>query len=61
MKVKGFAPYDFLGLQYRPIDDALSCQVDVVFVKEDGPPGKSTPMPLLSNGSDRINDSVLPS
>lgn len=36
MKAKGFAPYDFLGLQYRPIDDALS-QVDVVFVKEDGP------------------------
>lgn len=36
MKAKGFAPYDLLGLQYRPIDDALS-QVDVVFVKENGP------------------------
>lgn len=35
MKARGFVPYDFLGLQYRPIDDALS-QVDVVFVKEEG-------------------------
>ncbi|MBS0152391.1 MAG: hypothetical protein JSR31_15765 [Nitrospira sp.] len=30
-----FASYDFLGHQYRFIDDALS-QVDVVFVKEEG-------------------------
>ncbi len=35
MRARGFVPYDFLGHQYRPIDDALS-QVDVVFVKEDG-------------------------
>jgi FkbM family methyltransferase len=35
MKSYGFVPYDLLGLQYRPIDGALS-QVDVVFVKEDG-------------------------
>jgi FkbM family methyltransferase len=36
MKRRGFVPYDVLGLQYRPIDGALS-QLDVVFVKEDGP------------------------
>lgn len=36
MKSHGFVPYDLLGLQYRPIDGALS-QVDVVFVKEHGP------------------------
>jgi FkbM family methyltransferase len=35
MKSQGFAPYDLFGLQYRPIDGALS-QVDVVFVKEQG-------------------------
>ena len=35
MKSHGFVPYDLLGLQYRPIDGALS-QVDVVFVKEHG-------------------------
>jgi FkbM family methyltransferase len=35
MKSHGFVPYDLLGLQYRPIDGALS-QLDVVFVKEDG-------------------------
>ena len=35
MKSLGFVPYDLLGLQYRPIDGALS-QVDVVFVKEHG-------------------------
>ena len=35
MKARGFVPYDFLGHQYRPIDDALS-QIDVVFVKEEG-------------------------
>jgi FkbM family methyltransferase len=35
MKARGFVPYDFLGPQYRPIDDALS-QIDVVFVKEEG-------------------------
>jgi FkbM family methyltransferase len=35
MKTRGFVPYDFLGHQYRLIDDALS-QIDVVFVKEDG-------------------------
>ena len=35
MKSHGFVPYDLAGLQYRPIDGALS-QVDVVFVKEQG-------------------------
>ncbi len=35
MKSQGFVPYDFLGLQYRPIDGALS-QLDIVFVKEHG-------------------------
>lgn len=35
MKSQGFVPYDLLGLQYRPIDGALS-QVDVVFVREHG-------------------------
>jgi FkbM family methyltransferase len=36
MKSKGFVPYDVLGLQYRPLDRALS-QVDIAFVKETGP------------------------
>jgi FkbM family methyltransferase len=36
MKTKGFVPYDILGLQYRPLDGALS-QVDIAFVKETGP------------------------
>lgn len=35
MKSHGFVPYDLVGLQYRPIDGALS-QIDVVFVKEHG-------------------------
>jgi FkbM family methyltransferase len=35
MRARGFVPYDFLGPQYRPIDDALA-QIDVVFVKEEG-------------------------
>ncbi|HKT35397.1 MAG TPA: FkbM family methyltransferase [Nitrospira sp.] len=35
MKAHGFVPYDVLGLQYRPIDGALS-QLDIVFVKEQG-------------------------
>ena len=35
MKAQGFVPYDVLGLQYRPIDGALS-QLDIVFVKEKG-------------------------
>ena len=35
MKSKGFVPYDILGLQYRPLDRALS-QVDIAFVKETG-------------------------
>lgn len=35
MKAKGFLPYDILGLQYRPLDHALS-QVDISFVKETG-------------------------
>lgn len=35
MKARGFVPYDFLGPQYRLIDEALS-QIDVVFVKEEG-------------------------
>jgi len=35
MKSKGFVPYDILGLQYRPLDRALS-QIDISFVKETG-------------------------
>jgi FkbM family methyltransferase len=35
MKSKGFVPYDIYGLQYRPLDGALS-QIDIAFVKEDG-------------------------
>jgi FkbM family methyltransferase len=35
MRSKGFVPYDVLGLQYRPLDRALS-QLDIVFVKETG-------------------------
>jgi FkbM family methyltransferase len=36
MKQHGFAVYDVLDPQYRPFDGALS-QVDMVFVREDGP------------------------
>lgn len=36
MKQKGFVPYDIVGLQYRPLDQALS-QADIAFVKETGP------------------------
>ena len=32
----GFVPYDFVDPIYRPLDGALS-QLDVVFVREDGP------------------------
>ncbi len=35
MKKSGFAVYDILGLNYRPLDGALA-QVDMVFVREDG-------------------------
>jgi FkbM family methyltransferase len=35
MKSKGFVPYDVYGLQYRPLDGALS-QIDIAFVKERG-------------------------
>ena len=35
MRGRGFVPYDIVGLQYRPLDQALS-QADVAFVKEDG-------------------------
>ena len=35
MKERGFVPYDIVGLQYRPLDGALS-QVDMAFVKEQG-------------------------
>ena len=35
MKSKGFVPYDIYGLQYRPLDGALS-QVDIAFVRETG-------------------------
>lgn len=35
MKARGFVVYDIVGLQYRPLDNALS-QVDAVFVKEAG-------------------------
>lgn len=35
MNSKGFVAYDIVGLQYRPLDDALS-QADVIFVKKEG-------------------------
>lgn len=35
MESNGFVPYDMFGLQYRPLDQALS-QVDIVFVKKFG-------------------------
>ena len=35
MKNRGFVAYDIFGLSYRPLDNAL-CQVDIVFVREDG-------------------------
>lgn len=36
MKEHGFVPYDIVGLQYRPLDQALS-QADIAFVQETGP------------------------
>lgn len=35
MKNQGFVPYDLGGVQYRPLDNALS-QIDLAFVKESG-------------------------
>lgn len=35
MKQSGFVAYDFLPLNYRPLDGALA-QADMIFVKEDG-------------------------
>jgi len=35
MNSRGFVAYDIVGLQYRPLDNALS-QVDMAFVKERG-------------------------
>ncbi|MDH4152453.1 MAG: FkbM family methyltransferase [Nitrospira sp.] len=35
MRGLGFVPYDIVGLQYRPLDQALS-QADIAFVKEEG-------------------------
>jgi hypothetical protein len=35
MKQAGFVIYDLYEFQYRPLDGAL-CQIDVVFVKENG-------------------------
>jgi FkbM family methyltransferase len=35
MKEYGFVVYDAFGFHYRPLDDAL-CQLDVVFVRENG-------------------------
>ncbi len=35
MKVRGFAFYEVLDLNYRPFDGAL-CQMDIAFVKESG-------------------------
>ena len=40
MKAHGFVPYDFLDEMRRPFDGALG-QLDVVFVKENGPFQKS--------------------
>lgn len=39
MKSRGFVTYDIHGLQYRPLDNALS-QIDIAFVKETGLFGK---------------------
>jgi len=36
MKQVGFVVYDAYGFLYRPLDNAL-CQMDMVFVREDGP------------------------
>ncbi|WP_173046439.1 FkbM family methyltransferase [Nitrospira sp. KM1] len=36
MKRRGFVMYDLGGMQYRPLDNALS-QIDIAFVKETGP------------------------
>jgi len=36
MKSQGFVAYDIYGLQYRPLDNALS-QADLAFVREQGP------------------------
>jgi FkbM family methyltransferase len=36
MYKSGFAPYDLVGHSYRPLDGALA-QVDVAFVRQDGP------------------------
>jgi hypothetical protein len=36
MKQAGFVAYDFLPLNYRPLDGALA-QADMIFVREDGP------------------------
>jgi hypothetical protein len=36
MHERGFDPYDLVGHSYRPIDRALA-QVDIAFVKRDGP------------------------
>jgi FkbM family methyltransferase len=35
MRSRGFVAYDIYGLQYRPLDNALS-QVDIAFVKDTG-------------------------
>lgn len=35
MKARGFVTYDITGLQYRPLDNALS-QIDIAFVKQGG-------------------------
>lgn len=35
MKERGFVPYDVAGVQYRPLDGAMS-QLDVAFAKENG-------------------------
>ncbi len=40
MADQGFLVYDFLDGLFRPLDNALG-QVDVVFVKKDGPFRKS--------------------
>jgi len=40
MKQLGFVVYDVWGFLYRPFDNAL-CQLDIAFVREDGPFRKS--------------------
>ena len=48
MKQSRFVAYDIFGFHYRPLDNAL-CQVDMAFVREDGPSASLTFTPLRSS------------